>query len=506
MNPEPKNGIIYCRVSSSEQVDGTSLESQQKVCEEYALRENINVLKVFIEKGESAKTANRTEFIKAISFCSDKKNKVNCFIVYKLDRFARNQLDHVTVRETLRKYNTELKSVTEPINETPTGKLMEGILSSFAEFDNSIRTERSVNGMRERLKQGIWVWQAPLGYHRLHKGENITPDPKLATYIKMAFEEYSKGIYTYESLASYLNQKGFSTRRGNNAIPQLMEKILKNPLYCGIIKVWDMEHKGLFEPIISEDLFYSCQKGGRTSRGNQRVSKNPNFPLRKITVCKYCNNPITGSSSTGRKGTKYPYYHHHKQTCEYAKFIPKEHFEQMFVEYLNSLTPNKEFELVFKTIVLDIWKNNFKNIDIQNAQIRKEIKELELQRQKVFELHRSEVYTDQEFLDQKNLIAKKIREKESMVHDKRVEEFNMDEALEYCFNFIRNTAHTWINLESEPEKRLRFQNLIFEEKIEFSGEEFGITKLTPIYSMYQQYLSDPSTMVTSRGIEPRLQP
>ncbi len=82
--------VIYCRVSSVEQVDGTSLESQERMCREFAKREGIEVSEVFIDKGESAKTADRTEFLKAISFCSLKKNKVTDFIVYKLDRFARN--------------------------------------------------------------------------------------------------------------------------------------------------------------------------------------------------------------------------------------------------------------------------------------------------------------------------------------------------------------------------------------------------------------------------------
>jgi DNA invertase Pin-like site-specific DNA recombinase len=95
--------------------------------------------------------------------------------VYKLDRFARNQADHITVRQTLKKYHTELKSVTEPISDSPVGKMMEGILSAFAEFDNNVRTERSVNGMKERIKQGIWVWQAPMGYCRTEKGANLTP-------------------------------------------------------------------------------------------------------------------------------------------------------------------------------------------------------------------------------------------------------------------------------------------------------------------------------------------
>lgn len=506
MNSEPKNGIIYCRVSSLEQVEGTSLESQERVCKEYAQRENINVLKVFIEKGESAKTADRTEFIKAISFCSEKKNKVDYFVVYKLDRFARNQEDHISIRATLKKYKTELRSVTEPINESATGKLMEGILSSFAEFDNSIRTERSVNGMKERIKQGIWVWQAPIGYCRLEKGANISPDSKLAPYVKMAFEEYAKGIYTYEALAQFLNERGFTTKQGNNAIPQLVEKIIKNPLYCGIIRVWDMEYRGKFEPLISEQLFYQCQDGGHKTRTVSHQKQNPHFPLRRFIHCHCCGKPLTGSTSRGRHGGRYAYYHHQRQDCASASFIPKETFEQMFVEHLIKINPSIEYENAFKAIVLDIWKNNFKRIDLENERIRKEIKVLEQQRQRIFDLHQTGVYTDQEFLLQKDIVSKKLAQKMALIHEKKSEELNMDEALEYCFNFVRNTAQTWLNLAKKPDKRIRFQKMIFEDNLIFDGEKFGTAKLTPIYSLYQQYLVDPSTLVTLPGVEPGFSP
>ncbi len=202
---------------------------------------------------------------------------------------------------------------------------------------------------------------------------------------------------------------------------------------------------------------------------------------------------------------KYAYYHHHTtQKCQSSKSIPKEHFEQLFVEFLNEITPSPEYEKVFKAIVIDIWKSNCKNFNNQNQELRKEIENLEARKQRVFELHQSDTYTDNEFLVQKNILSKKIAEKESLIHESRTEEFNMEEALEYCFGFVRNTAKTWLDLEKEPEKRLRFQKLIFEENIEFSGEKFGTTKLTPIYSVYQEYLRDPSTMVTLRGIEPRL--
>ena len=500
-----KNGIIYCRVSSAEQVDGTSLESQEKVCREYAKRENINVVGVFIEKGESAKTANRTEYIKAISFCSEKKNAVSYFIVYKIDRFSRNQADHIYIREKLKKYKTELRSVTEPIGNDPMGKMMEGILSTFAEFDNNVRTERSVNGMRERLKHGVWVWQAPLGYTRTEKGANLSHDAKLAPYILLAFNEYAKGIHTFASLAEFLNVRGFVTRTGHDSTATLVEKMIKNPIYAGIIKVWDMEIKGSFEPIISEQLYYQCN-GNRKRQNIPRLAKNPHFPLRKLVVCRSCSRPITGSTSTGHKGVKYPYYHHHKQTCSCAKFIPKEYFEQLFVEYLESITPSEKFEKIFKAVVIDIWKNNYKKFDEENEQIRKEISNFEIQRQRVFELHQSGIYDDEDFLSQKNLINKKITQKKLLLHETDAHEFNMEEALEYCFSFVRNTARTWRELEKTPEKRLEFQKLIFTENIEFSDEKFGTEYLSLVYKLNRQFDGEKSSLVTLPGIEPGLPP
>lgn len=499
-----KNAIIYCRVSSLEQVDGTSLESQERLCKEYAQKEGVNVLQIFVERGESAKTADRTEFVKAISFCSDKKNKVSYFIVYKIDRFSRNQTDYAIVKQRLKKYGTEIRSVSEKIDDTPSGKLMEVMLSGFAEFDNNVRTERSVNGMRERMKQGVWVWRAPIGYYRLSQKANITPDPNFAPYVKMAFEEYSKGTYTFESLALFLTKRGFITKQGYAPIPQLIEKMIKNPLYAGIIRVWDFEIKGAFEPIIDENLFYLCQGDGKKRKISHNV-KNPNFPLRRKTVCQFCGEPLTGSHSTGRMGKKYPYYHHHNQKCSHAKFIPKEAFEQMFVEYLNEINPDFKYEKAFKAIVLDIWKRNFKSFDETNEQIRKEIKSLGQQRQRIFDLLESGTYTKEEFIAQKDSVNRKIAQKELLIHDKRIEEFNMDEALEYCFSFVRNTAKTWLELKDRPERRLRFQNYIFDEKIYFSGEKFGTTKLTPIYNIYQQYLLDPSQLVTLPGVEPGFQ-
>lgn len=497
-----KTAVAYCRVSSKEQVDKTSLRSQQKSIEEYASRNNIRILDIYVEQGESAKTANRTEFNRALVFCGNKKNRVDYFIVNKLDRFARNQEDHVMVRALLKKGGTELRSVTEPIDETPIGRAMEGMLSVFAELDNNIRAERTKGGMMERVRQGIWTWAAPLGYYRPYKGANITPQEGVSQLIKLAFEEYSKGTYTFRGIADFVNERGLKTKSGKPMTPQLMEKMLKNPLYRGYIPSWG-GHNGTFESIVSPALFSKCQPNAtRSAHSSPRSANNPLFPLRKLVVCEECGVTLTGSTSTGRHGKKYPNYHHHDKTCQKRKSIPKAVFEQMFVEYLDSITPGPEYEKLFKAVVLDIWKNNYKRIDEANLKLEKQITALACERQKVFDFHIAGKYTDEEFEEQKTLIGKRIAEKRSLMREKWEEELNMEEVLEHCFSYIRNTAAAWV--KADYPTRTRLQKRVFAGNIQFDGEKLGTAELSRVYAINQSFVADKSSLVAPRGIEPLL--
>ncbi len=504
-NLSKKTAIIYSRVSSQEQVQGTSLAMQERLCKEYAERENLVTLKTYIEEGESAKTADRTEFQKALAFCANKKPKVDFFIVHKVDRFARNQADHVVTRALLKKYGTELRSVTEPISDDPVGKAMEGMLAVFAEFDNNVRAARSKSGMAEKVSKGIWVWSAPIGYKRLIKGGNLVIDDDKAPFIRMAFEEYAKGVKSYQALADFLFERGFRTRTGKKPCQQLIEKIIHNPIYYAKIKVWGHEYDAAFAPIVSEELFWKCQPGAKNNyHSGKRIATNPAFPLRRFATCPLCGHGLTGSFSTGSKGVKYPYYHHQKQNCPAASFIPKETLEQNFVEYLQSVTPNKKYEKLFKAIVLDVWQTNFKNLDAENERIRKDVKVLEDERQRVFDFHRMGKYTDAEFLEQKENITIKISQRKLLLDEKRIEEFNMDEALDYCFRFVNDTASVWVRLEKLPAQRIRFQKTVFPEKVTFDGEKFGNEKMSLVYEINRQSGDDSSNLVTPPGIEPGL--
>jgi DNA invertase Pin-like site-specific DNA recombinase len=117
--------VIYVRVSTKEQTENLSLPTQLRSCEEYCQRQGCQVLERFKEEGESAKTADRTELQNLLKYCRTNKGKVHFVVVYNLTRFAREKYDHFALRAHLKSLGISLRSATEPIDDTSTGKLTE---------------------------------------------------------------------------------------------------------------------------------------------------------------------------------------------------------------------------------------------------------------------------------------------------------------------------------------------------------------------------------------------
>jgi site-specific DNA recombinase len=190
--------VIYTRVSTQEQAKGgTSLTAQRKACIEYCEREGYQIAEVFVEEGESAKTADRTQLKQLLKYCGQQRN-IKAVIVHKLDRFARKVQDHQQLSALLATMGVRLRSVTEPIDDTSVGKLMEVMLSGFAQFDNDVRTERTIKGMKERLLDGRWTFPPPLGYKISRDaagGKTIVPDELSGPLITQAFGEFATGLY-----------------------------------------------------------------------------------------------------------------------------------------------------------------------------------------------------------------------------------------------------------------------------------------------------------------------
>jgi len=149
--------VLYCRVSTEDQRDNFSIETQQRQCEALCEREGLHVLQIFTEAA-SAKTAEgRPQFQAMLSHCQKHQKQITAVVVYAFNRFARNQVDHLVVCEKLRKCDIRVLSVTERFDcDTPEGRLQQSIISMFAQFDNEKRSERTKAGMRTAMEAGKW--------------------------------------------------------------------------------------------------------------------------------------------------------------------------------------------------------------------------------------------------------------------------------------------------------------------------------------------------------------
>jgi site-specific DNA recombinase len=207
--PEMVGAVIYVRVSTKEPTENLSLPMQLRACEEYCRRHGLEILQRFQEQGESAKTTDRSELQNLLKYCRTHKGKVHFVIMYNLTRFAREKYDHFALRAHLKSLGISLRSATEPIDDTSTRKLMEGVLAAFAQFDNDVRSDRTRAGMRAALELGRWTFPAPLGYLNAPKwsGKSLVHDPDRAALVKQAFEDLATGRYTkQESLRGPLRR------------------------------------------------------------------------------------------------------------------------------------------------------------------------------------------------------------------------------------------------------------------------------------------------------------
>jgi len=409
------NGIIYCRVSSKEQAEGTSLESQELACHEYARSKNIKILRTFIEQGESAKFADRTQLLELIEFCRQNKGNVQALLVWKVDRFARNVADHFNVKANLMKYGVRIVSVTEPIDTNPEGKLMETILAGFAQFDNDIRAMRTVQGMRRKLQEGIFPWGPPLGYQSSTKnGEKKTqpdrPDSPLFGLLQKAWKGFSTGAYTKAEIRRRMDSWGVVNRRGRPLSPQTIDNLFRNPYYAGIlIDPWSgEEHQGQHIPMATQETFARVQQIiARRNRSVPHQKQRPEFPLRGLARCGRCLRHLTGSFSRGRS-KRYPYYHCPNKTCEHrGKSLPAETVHQEFESFLALITPKQELLEKLGQTIAQLAEKREASLKARKVRVRATLERLNRELQELIRMRTQGLISDEEFLAQKTVLVER---------------------------------------------------------------------------------------------------
>jgi len=203
----PKFAISYVRVSTREQAErgggadeGFSIPAQREANKRKAHSMGAIIGKEFVDRGASARSADRPELQKMLEYIRENKNRVDYVIVHKVDRLARNRGDDADITRALREANVQLVSASESIDNSPSGMLLHGIMSSIAEFYSQNLANEVKKGMDEKVKSGGIVYKAPLGYINVRKIDDrgreertVEIDEDRAPLVKLAFEEYASG-------------------------------------------------------------------------------------------------------------------------------------------------------------------------------------------------------------------------------------------------------------------------------------------------------------------------
>jgi DNA invertase Pin-like site-specific DNA recombinase len=328
----PKQCVIYCRVSTKEQVEeGNSLTTQERLCKEYAAKHGFIVASLYVEQGESAKTADRTQLQKLIRFCTIKKNRINAVIVYKIDRLSRNTDDYSQIRIMFKRYGIEIKSVSEHFEDTPAGRFMENIIANVAQFDNDVRAERCIGGMKEAVKEGRYVWMAPFGYSNVRVNGKATIAPnESASVIQTLFKMIAESKKSLEAIRVEMGTKGLVKKNGETISKSSFYRLIRLELYCGEIRKFGARYEGTFEPVISKELFYHVQNIISDKPVRIVTKRTEDFPLRRF-LQHSSGKAVTGCWSKG-KNKKYPYYMVHGNSFN----IRKEVLEKVFIEWLDT--------------------------------------------------------------------------------------------------------------------------------------------------------------------------
>ena len=432
INLQTKKIFLYARKSTDEpERQVLSIEAQMFELREYAKKENLNIVREFVES-KTAKEPGREIFNDMIA--SIEKNEAEGILAWHPDRLARNSIDGGRIIYLVDTGKiTTLKFPTFWFDPTPQGKFMLSIAFGQSKYYVDNLSENIKRGIRQKLRNGIWPAWAPLGYVNDKNARCIAVDKEKAKYIKRAFEMYSTGEYPLAQIRKIINSIGLVGKKGKMLSVSNYQYMLKNKIYYGMIEYNGELYDGKHEPIITKKLFDSVQE----VMANKSKPKSPKlkpYIFRGFFRCGECGCFITTET---QKGHNYLRCTKRKNPC-LQKYVREE-----------LITSKIKEEIKKVSLPLD-WANwmieenrKDQSSEIQSSEIfsqktKDEISLLDSKVEKLMNLYLENVLSLEEYRDSKNKLVNQkqlLKEKLSAFEKKSHNRFELTE------NFLKANIH-----------------------------------------------------------------
>lgn len=218
--------IGYCRVSTSQQADGgQSLEAQAEKIKAMAVVQDVELVDIIVDAGESAKSLNRPGMEQLISLVD--AGKVKTVIVAKLDRLTRSVRDLGDILDRFQRRGVSLVSVAETLDTgTAAGRLVLNIMASVSQWEREAIGERTRDVLRHKKANGERVGVISFGFRLADDGVHLIEDEQEQEILGRIRELRAAG-FSLRDIADELNRQGFCTRRGTEWRFEYIRSILK---------------------------------------------------------------------------------------------------------------------------------------------------------------------------------------------------------------------------------------------------------------------------------------
>ena len=320
---------IYCRKSHEEglQQEFNSLHAQREACEAYIASQRHEGWKAlsadYSDGGFTGANIDRPGLQKLMK--DIEAGRIDCVVVYKVDRLSRSLLDFARLMATFDEHNVSFVSVTQQFNTTTSmGRLTLNVLLSFAQFEREIIGERIRDKKAAAARKGKYIGGHPfLGYDVDHEKMRLVVNHDESELVRRIFKRFIQ-LGSSMKAAKELNDQGRRTKAWTTKKGKVMggkrwnkvyvHRVLTNAKYIGLVVHKGQTYPGEHEAIIDKktwDRVQAILKKNCRNRSSQTRRKTPAL-LKGVLRCGHCDKAM-GITFTKRRGKRYRYY-----LCNYA--------------------------------------------------------------------------------------------------------------------------------------------------------------------------------------------
>ncbi len=326
--------VLYCRVSSKEQEDtGYSLDAQQHLLEQYADKNQIDVVKIFrISESASGKQIRKV-FYEMLDYV--KKNKIKLILSEKIDRLTRNLKDASVISEWIMSGENEVHFVKENFIVSRNTRAHENLVwdmkVAISRFYTNNLSEEVRKGQTEKASQGKYPGSFKLGYLSVgEKGKKeFVPNDKTFNQARKMLEMYASGNYSMKAIKEKAWEVGLRSRFDKRLYKSQIEKFLKDPFNYGCF-LWKGElREGTHKPLIIKETYDIIQEV--RTRGKAPFYQRHEYIFSKMIKCGECKGTI---SSEVQKGRVYCACKHNK-VCTQKGGVREDRVEKRLIDVMS---------------------------------------------------------------------------------------------------------------------------------------------------------------------------